>query len=256
MLLHVGAFHHNLIAAPKTGWHRLAPRTRVLCALLWVFAIALTPNGRWWAWATYGTALLTLILLSRIALLPLFRRIGVELVFVSTVLLGTLFREGGEVLWQWGWLHVTTEGLVVLGSVSLKAALSLLALNFLMITTSIPALLNALTELRFPALLVAILAAMIRYVTVLTEEIQTMQRAAQSRNLMSNPRHQRIIVGNMFGALFLRTCDRGERIHQAMLARGYEGVPPPAIVPPPSRADLVALGLTAGLTLLGQILAG
>jgi cobalt/nickel transport system permease protein len=256
MLLHVGAFQINLMAAPQTVWHRLLPRTRVLCVLLLVFAIALTPNGRWLAWTTYGIVLLTIILLSRVALLPLLRRVGVELIFVSAVLLGTLFREGGEILWQWEWLRITTTGLVVLGSVFLKAALSLLALNFLMITTSIPVLLNALTELRCPALLVAILAAMSRYVTVLIAEVNAMQRAAQSRNLMLNPKHQRQIVGNMFGALFLRTYDRGERIHQAMLARGYQGVTSLVHRSPAGRADIVALGLTAGLTLLGQIWAG
>jgi cobalt/nickel transport system permease protein len=254
MLLHVGAFYLNLTAQPQTVWHRLVPRTRVLCALLLVFAIALTPNGRWLTWATYGSTVLTIILLSRIALLPLLRRVGLELVFVSTALLGTLFREGGEVLWQWGWLHITTSGLVVLGSVSLKAALSLLTLNFLITTTSTAALLNALTELRFPALLVAILASMSRYITVLMEETQAMQRAAQSRNLMSNAKHQRMIVGNMFGALFLRTYDRGERVHQAMLARGYQGMLPLTLAPTASRADFMALGLTAGLTILGQIL--
>ena len=254
MLLHIGAFQLNLIAAPQTMWHRLIPRTRVLCMLLLVFAIALTPNGRWLTWAVYGTGLGAIVLLSRVAVLPLLRRVGVELIFVSTVLLGTLFHEGGNVLWQWSGLQVTTTGLIVLGSVCLKAALSLLALNFLMATTSIPALLNALTELRFPALLVAILASMSRYVTVLTEEVQAMQRAAQSRNLMSNPKHQRLIIGNMFGSLFLRTFDRGERIHQAMLARGYQGLPPLVDRSPASRLDHMALTLTASLTLLGQIL--
>jgi cobalt/nickel transport system permease protein len=253
MLLHIGAFHLPLATQPQTPWHRLMPRTRVLCVLLLVFAIGLTPDGRWLTWACYGMGLLTMIWLSRVALMPLCQRVSAELLFISTVLLGTLFRDGGEVLWQWGWLRITTAGLVVLGSVGLKATLSLLALNFLTATTSIPALLNALLELRFPPLLVAILASMSRYLTVLVEETKSMQRAAQSRNLMNHPRHKRLIVGNMFGSLFLRTLDRGERVHQAMLARGYQGAPPVAITPVGSSADGVVLTLTAGLTLLGQI---
>src|SRR5689334_24023764 len=48
-----------------------------------------------------------------------------------SVLLGTLFRGGGEVLWSWGVFKITTVGLTVLGSVTLKALLSLLMLNVL-----------------------------------------------------------------------------------------------------------------------------
>jgi cobalt/nickel transport system permease protein len=149
----------------------------------------------------------------------------VELIFISTVLVGTLFRDGGIVLWQWGWLSVTSEGLVILASVFLKASLSLAMLNLLVLTTAVPDLFQALVALRIPRLLVAILAAMYRYTEVLIAEFNTMKRAATARNLMTRSRWQRLVIGHMIGALFIRTYDRGVRIHQAMLARGYTGIP-------------------------------
>jgi len=163
-----------------------------------------------------------------------------------------LFRGGGAVLWQWGWLQVTTEGLWVLGSVTIKALLSLLLANVLVLTTSVPELLQALTVLRMPPLLVAILASMYRYIAVLVGEFQSMQRAALSRNLMGSQRWQRLVIGNMFGSLFIRTVERGERVHQAMLSRGYEGLQPTITSPVGNQRDVVALTLTAVLTLLGQ----
>jgi cobalt/nickel transport system permease protein len=257
MLLHVGAAHLTIVSQPESIWHQLIPKTRVLCALLMVFAIGLTPNGQWLTWAIYAGVVMVILGLSRVALGPLLKRVAVELVFIGTVLLGTLFRQGGEVLWQWGWLSITTEGLVVLGSVTTKAVLSLLVLNFLTMTTSIPALLNALLELRVPPLLVAILASMHRYVTVLIEEFTSMQRAAHSRNLMGNPKHQRLVFGNMIGSLFLRTYDRGERVHQAMLSRGYQGLPLAASGTQANRRlDILALTLTLSSALLGQIIRG
>lgn len=252
MLLHIGAFHLDINSKQTTLWHSLAPRTRLLCTLLIVFAIALTPNGRWWTWAIYGLGVLSIVLLSRVTLPVLLKRLIVEFAFIGAVLLGTLFREGGEVLWSWGWLRITTVGLTVLGSVTLKALLSLLMLNVLTLTTAIPALLNALVALRVPPLLVAILASMYRYISVLIKEFNAMRRAAASRNLSGSNQWQRQVLGNMIGSLFIRTYERGERVHQAMLARGYQGVPVVQNVPSGGRRDIVALTITIIWALLGQ----
>lgn len=99
MLLHVGAFHLDVDSKQASPWHSLAPHTRLLCALLIVFAIALTPNGHWWTWAIYGLALLGLILLSRVTLPVLLKRVAVESVFIVVVLLGSVFQGGGRLLW-------------------------------------------------------------------------------------------------------------------------------------------------------------
>ncbi len=252
MLLHIGTFHLDVDSHGKTLWHRLSAPARILCSVLLVFAIALTPNGRWATWALYGIGLVFMILLTRVTLTVLLKRVAVEFMFIGAVLIGTLFRGGGSVLWQWGWLRLTTEGLTVLGSVSLKAFLSLLILNVLTMTTPIPALLQALSALRLPPLLVAILASMYRYIAVLSDEFHAMKRAALSRNLMGNRRWQRLVVGNMMGSLFIRTLDRGDRVHRAMLSRGYDGIPVVQVMPPRSRWDVIALTLTAVLVLAGQ----
>ncbi len=252
MLLHIGALALDVDSKQVTLWHKLAPRTRILCTLLLVFAIVLTPNGHWWTWAIYSLAVASVLLLSKVTFSVLLQRLAVEFGFVGVVLLGTLFRGGGTVLWAWGPLQITTVGLTVLGSVTLKALLSLLMLNLLTLTTSVPALLNALIELRTPPLLVAILASMYRYIGVLIGEFSAMRRAAASRNLMNSNRTVRLVIGNMMGALFIRTYDRGNRVHQAMLSRGYQGVPPIEKVPQGGRRDAIALTLTVILSLIGQ----
>lgn len=252
MLLHIGAFHLDIDSQRQTPWQRLAPQTRILSSVLGVFAIALTPNGHWWTWAVYGLGLGGLILAARVTLPVLLKRVVVEFVFVGVVLIGTLFRGGGEVLWAWGPFQITTVGLIVLGSVMLKAFLSLLMLNLLVLTTSVPALLHGLTVLRTPQLLVAILASMYRYLGVLIDEFSSMRRAAAARNLTGSSHWQRLVVGNMIGSLFIRTYERGERVSQAMLARGYTGLPPLERVAPGGRQDILALTLTVVVALLGQ----
>lgn len=94
---------------------------------------------------------------------------------------------------------------------------------------------------------------MYRYIGVLIDEFTAMRQAAASRNLMvSAGRRQRQVVGNMFGSLFIRTYERGERIHQAMMARGYTGLPPMRDLPAGGSRDVVAISAIALVALVGQ----
>jgi cobalt/nickel transport system permease protein len=254
MLLHIGAFHLDIDSQGATLWHKLAPHTRVLCVLLMVFAIALTPNGRWWTWLVYGAGILLLILSSRVTLAVLFQRVAVEFVFIGVVILGALFQDQGDVLWSWGYLRITSEGLTALGSVALKSFLSLVIVNILVLTTSVSHLLQALITLKTPWLLVAIMASMVRYLSVLVDEFTSMRRAALSRNLMGSPGWQRLVVGNMIGSLFIRTYERGDRIYHAMLSRGYTGTPTVLKVPKMTKVDKFIVILTVIFLVFGQSL--
>lgn len=254
VLLHVGAFQLDRDSHLSTAWHRLLPKVRLICVLLLVFASSFTPNGHWWTWSIYSLGLAVIIALSRVKFSVLIKRVAIESVFLGVVLLGTLFREGGEILWQWGGLRITTESAIILGSVSFKAVLCLLILNVLVMTTAIADLLDALTALKMPPLLVAILNSMYRYLGVLINEFETMRRAALSRNLLNNRRWQRLIIGNTMGSLFIRSYERGERIHQAMLARGYRGMTAIVKEQPLQKIDRIALLLMMTLVSVGQLI--
>lgn len=220
MLLHLStALRPSL---PLTNsWTRLTPQTRLLISFLMVFAIALTPIGHWSTWAFYGIGLFLLTVLSRVKLNALVLRMGIEFLFVAMLLLGTVFHSEGSVIWQWGWLKVTTMGLALLGSTASKLFLSLWMLNLLVLTATVPELLQGLKALKVPSLFILIVASMHRYLSVLIHAFATMQQAAISRNLMTHNKWKRLVIGNMIGVLFIRTYDRAERIHHAMLSRGH-----------------------------------
>ncbi len=239
MLFHIHPFPNDSPSPSSRDrlnfWQQTSVHIRLLCTLLLVMAIALTPIGKWWTWAWYGLPVLIILYWSQVDLGILAKRMAIELLFANVIFLGVLFRSGGTVVWQWGWLQITTNGLTILGSVSIKSFLSLLLLNILTLSTPIPSLLQALIILKMPPLLVSIMAAMYRYMAVLSNEFQSMRRAATARNfdaknLLSSRkqvdrRWQRQVLGNMLGMLFIRTYYRGDRIYQAMLARGYQGMP-------------------------------
>jgi cobalt/nickel transport system permease protein len=254
MLFHLGAVHLTPHRPDRPSlWQTLNPSARVLCIFLLVFANALTPNGHWNSWAFYSVAVLGLILVSRVQFSVLLQRVSLEALFAGVIILGTLTNTQGSVVWRWGWFQLTDVGLTIFGSVLLKAMLSLVLLNILVLTTTVPDLLKAFAALKVPPLLVAIMASMYRYIGVLMEEFKAMQRAAASRNLNSTRRWQRLVTGNMMGALFIRTYERGERVNQAMLSRGYIGLPKVNPGWTASRYDIGALTLTAIWTVMGQI---
>ncbi|AGY60155.1 cobalt ECF transporter T component CbiQ [Gloeobacter kilaueensis] len=220
--LHVPTFSLAACAQGDSFWHRLQPGVRLACTLLWVLGVVLLPEASWTFWGVYAAGLLVLVLVSGISPGTLVRRLAVELLFVGVLLLTILFSGRGAVLVQWGPLTIAAASLTTFLSVLVRAVLSLWLLNVLTLTTPAPNLLQALAGFGCPPLLVRVIESMLRYVAVFLDELGSMQRAAQAR-----AGTRRLLrwqtLGNVLGAMFLRTYGRGERTYLAMQARGFTG---------------------------------
>ena len=93
-------------------------------------------------------------------------------------------------------------------------------------TTEPQDVLVGLRRLRLPDLIVQIMGFMLRYLDVVTAELGRMTTAMRSRGCdPRSPRHWPVLARSL-GALFIRSYERGERVHLAMLARGYDGTMP------------------------------
>ena len=107
-------------------------------------------------------------------------------------------------------------------SISLRAILTVGAATVLVATTGLPAICRALEQLGAPRLFAVQLLMLYRYLFVLLEEGG---RVARARDLRTFGRRGRGMgaYASLVGQLLLRTWRRGERIHMAMLARGFTG---------------------------------
>jgi cobalt/nickel transport system permease protein len=120
-------------------------------------------------------------------------------------------------------LSLSEHGLLSGWALLAKGTLGVLASLTLAATTEPRDLLAGLGRLRMPQQLVQIMGFMNRYLDVITEEMGRMWVARQSRGFSArNPRHWPVIARSA-GALFIRSYERGERVHLAMLSRGYTG---------------------------------
>jgi cobalt/nickel transport system permease protein len=104
----------------------------------------------------------------------------------------------------------------------LRFVLTVSAALILIATTGFNAVCLALEKMGTPRSFVVQLLFLYRYIFVLTDEASRMVRARSLRAFGGNGMGIRVF-SSMIGHLLLRTMDRAQRIHLAMLCRGFDG---------------------------------
>ncbi len=115
-----------------------------------------------------------------------------------------------------------SQGWISYISIIVRTLLSVQALLLLIRQTGFVGLCRSLRSIGMPSFLCTQLLMVYRYLSVLLEESLNMTRARRARGYAK--RHFSLTIWGAFcGQLFLRTVDRAEKIHRAMLARGFNG---------------------------------
>lgn len=117
---------------------------------------------------------------------------------------------------------VISRGWIELISIVARGLLSVQAVVLLITTTGFHRVCRGLRALGVPALFTTQLLLVYRYIHVLAEEALSMERARLSRSYGRRSFGLRMWA-TFIGQLLLRTVARAERIHRAMLARGFNG---------------------------------
>ncbi|RPK63598.1 Nickel transport protein NikQ [Streptomyces sp. ADI96-02] len=221
----MGAGHaHKLYRHGHSPVHRLPPHCKLAAVFCFVLVVVSTPREAMWAFALYALLLAAVAGLARIPARFLLGRLVIEVPFVAFALLMP-FVVPGEQTEVLG-LSVSVPGLWGAWNVLAKATLGVAASVILASTTELRSVLLGLQRLRLPPLLVQIASFMIRYGDVIADEMRRMSIARRSRGFEARGvRHWRVLATSA-GALFIRSYERGERVHLAMVSRGYTGSMP------------------------------
>jgi cobalt/nickel transport system permease protein len=215
-----GALDGFVVPGPSP-LHRLRPHTKIVATLVVVAAIVSTPRHAVWAFGLHAVLLVALARTGRVPLPLLARRLTIEVPFVGFALL-LPFVALGERVEVLG-VHLAVEGLWGAWNVLAKATLGL-ATTVLLVSTTAPAdLLRGLDRLRVPAVFTSIAGFMLRYLEVIGGELRRMQVARVSRAHDPRWMWQARAVASTAGTLFVRSFERGERVHLAMVSRGFDG---------------------------------
>jgi cobalt/nickel transport system permease protein len=200
--------------------HRLDPRAKVLTTLAFVVAVV--------SFHKYTVSALLPFLLFPVGLgalgrLPpgyLLKKILLVAPFALMVGAANPFFDQ-EPLVRVGPLTLS-GGWVSYGSILLRFVLTIGAALVLIATTSFSGVCLALVRLGVPKVLAIQLLFLYRYLFVLTEEATRLVRARALRSFHGKGMGFRVFAG-VLGNLLLRTMDRAQRIHLAMLCRGFDG---------------------------------
>ncbi|MBD2832366.1 cobalt ECF transporter T component CbiQ [Streptomyces sp. FT05W] len=221
----MGAGHaHALYRHGHSPVHALPPHCKLAAVLCFVVAVVSTPREAVWAFALYAALLAGVAAVARISPGFLLKRLVIEVPFVAFALLMP-FVVPGEQTELLG-LSVSVPGLWGAWNVLAKGTLGVAASVLLASTTELRSLLLGLQRLRLPPLLVQIASFMIRYGDVIGDELRRMSVARRSRGFEARGVRHWGVLAKTAGALFIRSYERGERVHLAMVSRGYTGTMP------------------------------
>lgn len=206
--------------------HRLDPRTKVLTAL-GLLLLALSFN-RYEVVNLLPFFLYPLIVLRIADLSPgyILRRSLIVLPFVFFISIFNPFFDQtpmlklGSVTISAGW--VSFLGILLRGYLTAFTALTLVA------TTGFPRICTALRQMGVPSVFTTQLLMLYRSLFVLVEEGSRMLAAWKLRNFSKRKMPFKVWTP-LVGHLLLRSLDRSERVHQALLARGFDGDLKPAL---------------------------
>ena len=195
-----------------------------MAVLAFIVVSVATPITRWQAFIAYFLAIFAVSLVAKIATLTLLTRALIEIPFIFFAILMPFFGTGER--FEVGPLNLYRESLLAGAAIVVKGTLGVLSAVVLSTSTTARELLRGLEKLYLPKLMVQIAAFMLRYVNVINDEMERMKVARESRGFIATGMKDWKVLATAASALFIRSYERGERVHLAMISRGYTGVLP------------------------------
>jgi cobalt/nickel transport system permease protein len=183
--------------------------------------VVATPISEWQAFIAFLALVITASLIAKIEITTLLKRAVIEVPFILFAILMPFFGTGEK--FSVGPLDLYRAGLLAGASIVAKGTLGVLCAVLLSTTTTARELLRGLERLRLPIVMVQIASFTLRYINVISDEMQRMKVARESRGFEATGIKHWKILATSAAALFIRSYERGERVHLAMLSRGFDG---------------------------------
>lgn len=213
--------------------HRLDPRTKLVSAIWFILLIFLASN--FWSYALLASIVLLAAFISEIPISYYINGLKpLTFLILLTVSLQLLFSQGQVIVFEFGWIQITQEGIINAVKIIIRFVLIVFMSTILTLTTTpleiadgIEALLKPLKRLNLPVEEIAlVLSIALRFVPTLMEETEKIMNAQRSRGVEFNvgslmERMKKIIP--LLIPLFISSIDRADQLATAMTARGYQG---------------------------------
>lgn len=223
--------HFETFAQGNSFIHKLDPRIRLLVALLLSVVFALLQTLPSAIFALGAGALL--LFAAQFPLRQTLLRIATVNLFILFLwlVLPFSFQENPQelnqkldVLWRIGPFTATWQGIFLALLITLKSNAIILVNLTLLASMRILTLAQAMQSLKMPNKLVQILFFSLRYFQVIHQEYHRLQEAMRARGFRPKTSwHTYRTYGYLLSMLLVRSLNRGQRVYEAMLCRGFNG---------------------------------
>ena len=212
--------------------HRLDPRVKIMATLLYIVALFVVKDFTGFIAAV--VLLEAVIILSRVPRRYIWRGLRPVLIIIAFTLIVNIFMIRGEVLWQFGILHITREGLRMAAFVGIRLVLLIIGSTMLTLTTrpigltdGIEALLSPFKRIGLPAHELAMMMTIaLRFIPTLLEETDKIIKAQQARGAdfeSGNILRRAKALIPILVPLFISAFRIAQDLAMAMEARCYGG---------------------------------
>ncbi|PLY01205.1 MAG: cobalt ECF transporter T component CbiQ [Desulfuromonas sp.] len=210
----------DALAYRDSAIHRLDPRAKLVTTLIFIVTVV--------SFDKYSIAAMLPFLLYPAVLTvqaglpagPILKKLLIALPFAFFIGIFNPFFDQATLL-RFGTIEIS-GGWVSFASILLRFSLTVTAALTLIATTSFAGVCMALEKLGCPKIFALQLLFVYRYLFVLIEEATRLVRARALRSFHGRGKGLRTF-GSLIGQLLLRTLERAQRIHLAMLCRGFDG---------------------------------
>lgn len=216
----------------KSVIHHLDARTKLILTI--AYAISLFFCNDVWLFVLASTFLVVYIGLCRVPLTYMLKGFKVVWFFILFTAIFSLFGGQGTILWEFGVLHITEEGLITTLKITLRLIYLILGSAVMTYTTmpvslasGLESLLGFLKVFRVPVAEMAMMISIaLRFIPIFMEELDKIMKAQMSRgaDFETGNIFKRIkYYVPVFVPLFVSAIRRASELAEAMDARCFHG---------------------------------
>lgn len=213
--------------------HKLDSRVKLVATF--IFMVSLFIINKFWPYSIVIVSLLAIIKLSNIPFKYILKGLKpLRWIILFTFIINIFFLPGEELIWSFGFLRVTQEGISQAIFMAIRLTLVVLGTSLLTLTTSpmdltdgIERLLNPFKKIGLPVHELAMMMTIaLRFIPTLLDETDKIMKAQMSRgadfesnNLINRAKN----LVPLLVPLFVSAFRRAEELGTAMEARCYRG---------------------------------
>lgn len=212
--------------------HKLDARVKIIATLVYIVVLFIFDN--FYGFILTAAALATVIAVSKVPLKFILRGLKPVFIIILFTFILNLFMVKGEVIWSFGFLHITKQGLRIAVFLGIRLVFLIIGSSLLTLTTrpisltdGLEKLLSPLKKIGVPAHELAMMMTIaLRFIPTLMEETDKIMKAQQARgadfesgNMFSRVKALIPILVPLFISAFRIAGD----LAMAMEARCYRG---------------------------------